>query len=74
MRVKLNIPDEDRIIAVVEGKAILKYPGAHGEHYAYHGQSGRIIAGAGGDGVWVAFDGMAPRTYVGCPMKWLERE
>lgn len=61
MRVRLNVPESLR------GKS----PSLHGGHIAYHGQQGRIVAGAGNGGVFVQFDGMT--GYIGCPVEWLER-
>lgn len=61
MRVKLEIPADK-----------MRSAQFNGEHFAYNGQSGTLLAGAGEDGAWVRFDGQA--GYVGCPLKWLKPE
>lgn len=61
MRVKLSVPESER-----HNIKAAKYMG---EHYAYHGCEGEVIAGVGNDGAWVRFDGKV----VGCPLAWLER-
>ena len=48
-----------------------KHPKTSGEHFAYHGRVGDIIAWVG-NGAWVHFDGTEPAQYVGCPIEWLE--
>ena len=63
MRVRLVIPQEKRALP----------PKLHGEHYAFHNQTGTVLCGAGKDGAWVRFDGQEPYSYVGCPVAWLEK-
>lgn len=64
IRVRLKVPDTEI--------AKMQYPGANGEHFAYHGKTGNVVCGAGKDGAWVKFDGQGPHEYVGCPIRWLE--
>jgi hypothetical protein len=61
-----------RVRLVVPARATDLSAKQHGEHLAYHGQSGEIIAGAPPDGAWVRFDGQQTHQYVGCPVAWLE--
>jgi len=61
MKVVLSIPKDERWRC--------RAPSVHGEHFAYDGREGELIAGAGNDGAWVAFD---PPKYVGVPLAWLE--
>lgn len=68
MRVRLVVPDGKKLIPNDKGEIFAEQ---HGMHHNYDGKAGRVIAGAGTEGAFVAFDGMAPRTYVGCPVAWL---
>lgn len=64
VRIVYRVPDSHRHYA--------EFPNSHGHHYAYNGKAGRILCGAGAEGVYVHFDGMAPMTYVGCNTDWCE--
>lgn len=44
-------------------------PQYNGEHFAYDGRTGALLAGASNGGAWVQFDG--ERKYVGVPRDWL---
>jgi hypothetical protein len=52
-------------VTLVAPESYVPRPAMHGEHHAYYGRSGALIALAGVDGAWVQFDG--EKKYVGCP-------
>lgn len=65
MRVRLIVPNHTE----EPMKTYIKYPQIFGEHFAYHGAEGEVLAGVE-NGAWVRFNGSG---YVGCPKQWLER-
>jgi len=65
LRVRLIVPDHDK--EPIRSRI-------HGEHLAYHNQTGVVLCGVGNGGAWVHFDGQPKNIYVGCPIAWLERE
>jgi hypothetical protein len=62
IQVLLNIPKEKQLRAM----------GAHPDYHKYNGMTGRIVASAGFDGVWVTFCDDYSK-YIGCPLEFLEK-